>query len=250
MNRTMILKISGLIAVIAFIFVSLGFVSSEKRKIACSNLQVFFNEPYQFVTEKTVEEMVFSSVKGLKGSLMDTIETELIEEKIEELAWIKNAEVFKGYSNDDSTRFAGGLKVYLEQEVPVLRVVDGAEGYYLNSYGKKLPFSLSHTINVPVITGVADDSLLQNDLLDFVNTISNDEFLASLFQQIDVQSDGELVLVPRVGNHLILFGTIENMDNKFRNLRAVYKKGLNNGKWNRYKSITLKYENQVVCTLK
>jgi cell division protein FtsQ len=103
---------------------------------------------------------------------------------------------------------------------------------------------------VPVITGVADDSLLQNDLLDFVNTISNDEFLASLFQQIDVQSDGELVLVPRVGNHLILFGTIENMDNKFRNLRAVYKKGLNNGKWNRYKSITLKYENQVVCTLK
>ncbi|HKK81631.1 MAG TPA: hypothetical protein VJ909_05240, partial [Prolixibacteraceae bacterium] len=97
MNRTMILKISGLIAVAIFIFVSLGFISSEKRQIACANLKLVINEPYQYVTDKTIEEMVYNSVKGLKGSLMDTIDSEFIEEAVEALAWIKNAEVFKGY---------------------------------------------------------------------------------------------------------------------------------------------------------
>ncbi|MDA3816262.1 MAG: hypothetical protein PF486_02725 [Prolixibacteraceae bacterium] len=246
----MILKISGLIAVAIFIFVSLGFVSSEREKIACNSLQVVFNDPYQFVTSNAVKELVHGSVKGLSGSLMDTIDSELIEEKIEELAWIKNAEVFKGYGQSDSIRFVGGLKIYLEQEVPVLRVVDGADGYYLNSFGKKIPFSLTHTMNVPVFTGAVSDSLVQKDLLRFVDVISQDAFLSSLFQQVDVQNDGELVLVPRVGDHLIMFGKIENMEKKFRNLQAVYKKGMNNGKWNKYKSITLKYENQVVCTLK
>ncbi len=246
----MILKISGLIAVTILIFVSLSFVSSEKGKIACAEMQVVYSEPYQFVADKAIKELVVKNIKGLRGSLMDTLDSELIEEKVEELAWIKNAEVFKGYAQSDSVRFVGGLKIFVEQEVPVLRVVDGADGYYLNSRGKKLPFSSTHTMNVPVFTGAVSDSLVQKDLLRFVDAISEDAFLSSLFQQVDVQHDGQFVLVPRVGGHLIMFGTIENMDKKFRNLQAVYKDGLKNGKWNRYKSITLKYENQVVCTLK
>ncbi|MDA3880790.1 MAG: hypothetical protein PF436_10410 [Prolixibacteraceae bacterium] len=250
MKRPMIYKISGIVALVALVFVSLGFVSTERRKIECFGVDYLFNEPYRFVTSETIDRVIMSRYKGLNGALIDTVDIELVEEEIEKLAWIHNAEVFKGYGRSDTARFAGGLKVYIEQEVPVLRVVNGAEGYYVSREGKKMPASLSHTMNVPVVTGALTDEFLRNELLIFVKKISNDDFLSSLFQQIDVQKNGELVLIPRIGTHVVEFGTIDKMDLKLRNLEAVYKKGFKNGKWNRYKSINLKYKNQVVCTLR
>jgi cell division protein FtsQ len=46
----------------------------------------------------------------------------------------------------------------------------------------------------------------------------------------------------------VVFGSIENYEEKFRNLEAFYKKGLPVSGWNLYKEINLKYKNQIVCT--
>ncbi|MBN1767313.1 MAG: hypothetical protein JXR50_04020 [Prolixibacteraceae bacterium] len=246
--RPLIYKIAALAALLALVFISLGFVSTEKGKIVCVHIDYVYDEPYRFVDDKTIGRRIESRFNALTGALIDTIDTEMVEIEIEKLAWIRNAEVFKGYGRSDTARFAGGLKIYIAQEEPVLRIVNGADGYYVNRSGKKLPFSSSNTANVLVATGSVTDEVISNELLVMVDKLSNDVFLSSLFQQIDVQTNGELILVPRVGNHIIEFGTVDNMDTKFRNLEAVYKKGFNGESWNKYKSINLKYKNQVVCT--
>ncbi len=56
------------------------------------------------------------------------------------------------------------------------------------------------------------------------------------------------VYVSKIGDHLIEFGNIERMDEKFRNLRALYKTGWESREWNLYKRVNLKYKGQVVCT--
>mgnify|MGYP000956836569 FL=1 len=40
----------------------------------------------------------------------------------------------------------------------------------------------------------------------------------------------------------------ENYKKKFRNLRAFYLQGLNNVGWNKYEKISLRFDNQVICT--
>ena len=250
MAKRIVYKLSGLVTIVIFIVVSLSFTSIERKHMLFSNIQIVFKEPYQFVTTAEIETIVNKNFKGLNGALIDTINTEVIENKIEENPWVKNAEVFKGYASSDSFNVTGGIKIYIEQEVPVLRVVDGASGYYVNSKGKHLPFSGSYTTKVTVYTGKIGDDELINDLLSFEKAITADPFLSALVQQVDVQSDHELILVPRVGDHVIEFGKIENIEKKFRNLKAVYQNGFDEEAWYRYKKVSLKYKNQVICTLK
>jgi cell division protein FtsQ len=51
-----------------------------------------------------------------------------------------------------------------------------------------------------------------------------------------------------VGNHKIILGDCSDLEQKFKKLFAFYKDGLNKIGWNTYKTINLKYKNQVVCT--
>jgi cell division protein FtsQ len=54
-----------------------------------------------------------------------------------------------------------------------------------------------------------------------------------------------------VGDMKIIFGTTEDMKEKFSNLKVFYQEGLNStGNWKLYQAINLKYKNQVVCTKK
>lgn len=250
MNRKIIIKISGLVAVLVFIVASLNFTSMERKHIVFSEMQIIFHEPYQFVTVQEIEKIVNKNFKGLNGAMVDTVSTEIIEEKIEENPWVKKAEVFKGYAAPDSNGMMGGMKIYIEQEVPVLRIVHGADGFYVNANGKHLPYSPSYTTNVTVYTGYINDEEIKNNLLPFEQIINCDLFLKALIQQIDVNKNNELVLVPRVGDHIIEFGKLDNIEKKFRNLKAVYKNGFDADAWKKYKTVKLKYNNQVVCTLK
>ena len=46
--------------------------------------------------------------------------------------------------------------------------------------------------------------------------IIDDSFLTAQIEQVYVDDKGEFILVPRVGDHLIEFGGIDRMNEKFR----------------------------------
>ncbi|MNV97616.1 hypothetical protein D3C71_1927610 [compost metagenome] len=53
-------------------------------------------------------------------------------------------------------------------------------------------------------------------------------------------------LVPRVGDHRILLGNTEGLEQRMNNLMVFYKKALPRMGWNEYKIINIKYQNQVI----
>ena len=57
------------------------------------------------------------------------------------------------------------------------------------------------------------------------------------------------MVYPQVGNHEIIFGS-DRLEEKLDVLRTFYGKGMNEEAWNKYKSINLKYKDQIVCTKK
>ena len=85
------------------------------------------------------------------------------------------------------------------------------------------------------------------DIYQFVEYINNDSFWSAQIDQIFVDNDDEIDLIPRMGNNVIHLGTIENFDGKLRNLEAFYKKVLPEVGWNKYDHINLEFKDQIVC---
>jgi cell division protein FtsQ len=58
----------------------------------------------------------------------------------------------------------------------------------------------------------------------------------------------QIELYPRIGKHVIELGSTENFRNKLNRLRIFYQEGLERVGWNKYKTISLAYDDQIVCT--
>lgn len=89
------------------------------------------------------------------------------------------------------------------------------------------------------------------NLLTFVQFLEEDDFWRSEVVQIiahtTVSGALEIDLVPRSGRYTILFGRIEQVEEKFDKLLYFYRRGLNNIGWDEYRTINVKYNSQVVC---
>jgi cell division protein FtsQ len=85
-------------------------------------------------------------------------------------------------------------------------------------------------------------------LLEMADLIQSDPFWDSQIVQVYVNGKGEYELIPRVGSHIILLGTGEQIETKFFKLRTLYEEGFSRQGWNQYEIINLKYDKQVICT--
>lgn len=249
MIRKTIINIIALCLVVFTMLASLWFISNQKKKIVCSSVKIVFNDDVHFVTEAEIEKIIQDNFGSFDGVLLDTLNTFKIKQAIEQHAWIQNVDIFKGYAHTDSSFFVGVIKVIITHQIPLMRVANADNGYYVSSSGNTMPLSGSFSMHVPVFTGHIPDSIVNEYLLPFAQYIHNDDFLRSLFVQIDVKTDKQIEIVPRVGNHTIEFGYITDIDHKIRNLKAVYTQGFGNEQWEKYKKVSLKYKNQVVCSL-
>ena len=90
------------------------------------------------------------------------------------------------------------------------------------------------------------------NLINFVAKVSEDSFWSAEIVQFiaDTTSTGEisLRLVPRSGDFMVEFGTLANSDEKLSKLEVFYDEGLSRIGWNRYKTVDVRYNKQVVCT--
>ena len=51
-----------------------------------------------------------------------------------------------------------------------------------------------------------------------------------------------------MGQHVIELGSTADFQEKLQRLRTFYREGLERVGWNKYKTISLAYDGQVVCT--
>lgn len=91
-------------------------------------------------------------------------------------------------------------------------------------------------------------------LLTFVEYVENDDFWRSEVVQITARTAPsgalEVDLTPRSGRHLIRFGRLERVDEKFDKLLRFYRNGLSVLGWDTYAVIDVRYGDQVVCRKK
>src|SRR6185312_2567413 len=185
----------------------------------------------------------------LVGRRMDNINIYDLEKRLRSNPFIEFAKV---YADMD-----GVINVEISQRQPVLRIINRYDqDFYVDQHGLKIPLSANFTARVLAANGYIDelfanrvDTLqtpLAMELFKAANYIRNDSLWDAQIAEIYVNKDREIELIPRVGNNRILLGNADSLETKFRNLLVFYKKALPQVGWDAYKTINIKYANQVV----
>lgn len=139
------------------------------------------------------------------------------------------------------------LRINIKGKVPLVRVMNNrGQDYYVDSKGEILPHR-SLAVQLPLATGYIDYRFASDQLLKVVDAIDRSEFWKAQVEQINVTKEGHIELVPRVGDHLLILGTAQNVEDKLDRLMNFYENGLDKVGWNKYRSISVAYDNQVVC---
>jgi len=245
-----ILKILTWIGIAAWFVVILGFVSSESKQVLCNRIDVILSDTvlHRFVTRSDVRKFLEDGDMHIQGYPLDEIDTRQLETMLEKNAYIKNAEL--------STDISGRLEVNVEQRVPLVRVMpDGKRGFYLDTEGEILPLSEQYTPLIMLVSGNVSDPGSDKgsreqltEIRRFSTYLSDHPLWKEQVVQVYVNRQGEYELIPRVGAHHILMGSLDKWEIKLRNLELLYKQGLSKNGWNTYGTINLKYTNQVICT--
>ena len=238
------------LGIAAWFVVVMGFVMHESEEVLCNRIDVILQDTVnnRLVTERDVRSMLESSGIEIQGYPIAQINSRSLEHFLEENPYIRNVEVSKEVS--------GQLEVNVEQRVPLVRILPtGSRGYYLDNEGKVLPLSADFTPLLILASGklpgspeeAMQDTRLK-EIYEFCSFLANNQFWNDQVVQIYVNDRGEYELIPRVGAHHILFGSMDQWDKKLRNLELLYRQGLARYGWNTYETINLKYTNQVICT--
>lgn len=218
----------------------LGLVSRHQEEVVCGNVSVEVRDSLQmrFVNGNDIRKSVLGRFDETLGEPLNTLNFDNIESFVEKHPAVKNCEVYNTIDGD--------LRIELIQHLPLFRVFEDERSYYIDEAGNEMPTFDNFTARVLVVSGDIEEEM--EHLLHIARLFRDDPFWSAQMEQLYVKGNGDYVLVPRVGDHLILIGKPERVEEKLRNLKALYKEGLDSREWNKYQVINLKYKGQILCS--
>nr|CCF99917.1 cell division protein FtsQ [uncultured Flavobacteriia bacterium] len=235
-----------------------GFVNQNPKLEICKGPEVKIDHKNNnhFVDEEDVRSLISKLGYHLEGQSLAEIDLKLIEKELRENPSVLKAQVY--------TTVDCALKVDIEERNPIARIYNkNGTGFYLDEDGRLMPLSNKFTARVLVLTGdlnlnysnllgageeVQGDLAFVNSIYALSSFIHSDPFWRAQIAQVQVTSEKNLFLIPKVGKQQIEFGKASGFKQKFENLRILYVEGFSKTGWNEYSTINLKYENQVICS--
>lgn len=236
--------ISLLIAIFWVGFFLVNFSSEKLSEKVCNSysIAILDSSEYSFVKKQELENLIKKEKDSIIGKKIHSINYNFIESLLESNSLIKQVECYVSP--------IGKLKIDVWQKNPILRVFTSCGSYYLDDKGEKTSLSRYSTADVIVASGNVNDSTTLRRLYDLAQYIDNDIFAKAMYEQIHVEKNGDFELVTRVGCQKIILGLPENLIDKMENLKTFYKRYLNDIGWQKYSIISMKFNGQIVCTLK
>jgi len=255
-----ILHISFMVILVAGTIFLLAFTDQTYQSGTYKSFRIdVLNTPEQaMITLDEINELIIKHFGEIEGSPMARIDLLKLESTVRGNPYVSSCEVFQ--------TIGGGLVLKARVREPLVRIINQDDKqFYLDYTGSAMPLNPVHPSHVLIANGLIPDQFISLDksekpLTTFADSsilhqvfpvayyIANDEFLKSFIDQIYINDKNEIELVPKIGSQTIIFGSAVDAREKLENLKTFYQKVMSRMDWNVYKSINLKYKNQVVCS--
>jgi cell division protein FtsQ len=249
-NWTSVFKCFAWIICLGGLVVLMGFVNGKKKTVLCTDVKILIPGADNFIEREEIDAILKQSQGVLIGQSLTAINLQRIEKDIIANPYIAYATVYADMN--------GVIQIKVKQRQPILRIINAnGQDYYIDKHGLKMPVSPNFTANVLAangnilehFSGKVDTLITKTarDLYKVALYVKQDTLWDAQIEQLFVDNKNDIELVPRVGNQRIILGSADSLQTKMRNLLVFYKKAMPKVGWNTYKTINVKYSNQIVC---
>ena len=236
---------------IAVWVISSGMATSRRRGKTCQGIKVEIADSLErrFVAKEDVKEWM-QDYGVYIGLPLDSVRLDRIETIMDSRSAVRKSQA---WLTED-----GYIHIALTQREPIVRFQDGNNGYYADASGFIFPLQSRFTVRVPIVDGAlplkvergykgdrCDDEWLMK-MIGMVNYMKGSVW-EGIISQISVNTDGDLVLIPREGKERFLFGSPDRAADKFRLVRRYYESIRPNNAEGKYSLVDVRQERQIVC---
>ena len=234
------LKIALLFSVLAYFIFAVVRYSTAANENLCKSVSVEIADSTHanFISKEDIENKLRANKMHPVGQQMARISPRDIEQTLEKDSFIRHAMCVETPGEH--------VRIVIAQRIPLLRIIaDNGENYYIDDEGTRME-AQGYEADLAVATGNISPQYAKRELRQLGQFLRSSDFWDRQVEQICVLPNGEVDLVMRVGEQIVHLGKVQNIEKKFRNLKAFYKTVLPEVGWKRYKEINIAYDNQVI----
>lgn len=236
--------------ILVLIAVTLGYAVIEQMSSKVVKLEIEIpkeDKERLLISKKTISKQILKIVgKDIRTVNLIDLDLTRIETLLEKDSRIENVEVFINKKNT--------LKVEVEIRRPFVRVIaNNGDQFYLDAKGVRVSTVKNQAIRVPVVTGDIDEYTGNwlnnkkhnlNEVFTMAKALYKDDFLYALIEQIVIDENNTITLIPKVGPKLFI-GDTRKLSQKLTNLKSGYKHILNREGYEGIDTLNFSIPNQV-----
>ena len=207
-------------------------------------------EDHPFLNKKDITAILEpSGIDYLRGRPLKDFNLKKMEEKLETNPWVSNAELY--FDNNQI------LQVSVKVNDPLARIfTKKGNSFYIDSNLRQIPLSDRYSPRLPVFTGFPSERVLpkskDSDLLHQVKNvalfINESPFWMAQIDQVDINQNRKFEMIPKVGDHQIIFGDGNDIEKRFRKLEIFYGQVMSKAGWSDYSVLDVQFDGQLVAT--
>lgn len=238
-----VVKWSICVLLLAYIAAAFAYVRYENSRRLCPgiDLRVEGGALPDSVMRQGVNSRLSKYGKKIKGARVSGIDLQKIEDYLSKFSQFETVEC--SFDPD------GRVRISVVPIRPEIRVFEpNGKSYYVNRSGKRIEADAEFFVDVPVLVMGRDPKVKPEYALPVVRYVSGDSELNSLIGSFKLDSEHDLLLVPRIQGHVVNFGDTTRLDEKKESLLTAYRKILPAKGWNTYDTISVKFRNLVVAS--
>jgi len=229
---------------------------NSRRDIVCRGADIVILDSMEnnFVSSADIRRYLDREYGTYVGRPLDSIDLVKVERIIDGRSAVKKSQA---YVTKDSM-----LRVKVTQRKPVVRFQKSDGGFYADAEGFIFPLQSSYASHVQVIDGAIplaansgykgevtdpEEKKWLADMMNLVNFIENSRVWKDKIVQISVEKDGDILLVPREGKQIFIFGHPTGIAGKFRKMEMYYTHIVPAKGADTYRKVDLRFDGQIVC---
>lgn len=235
------LLITSAIALIAYLILAVTVFNRPDENKVCTKVDLNISDETEdgFLSASEIKDILIKKDLYPLSKPMEYVDSRRIEEVLKKSPFVKTAQCYKTPG--------GHVCIELTQRMPVIRIKSAnGDDYYIDDQGGIMP-NVKYVSDIVLATGYISRPYAKAHLSRIGKYLLYDTFWQQCIEQIHIEKDGSMDMIPRIGDHVVYLGRPTFFQKKMERLKKFYQYGLSQVGWNKYSYISLEFDNQIIC---